>query len=84
MRARCFAQMLVLNFGCDLGDLAATMMERRHNLPRIALMGSAVVQSAGLATWAYALAKSRPSAEASHGTRLRRDRACTRLRVPAL
>lgn len=53
------AQMLALNIGCDAGDLLATVMERRHGLPRIALVGSAAVQSAGMTAWAYALSRSR-------------------------
>jgi len=48
--------LLGLNLGCDLGDLVATILEwREGELPIGALIGSAVVQSAGMATWTTAL-----------------------------
>jgi hypothetical protein len=47
---------LGLNIGCDLGDLAATLLEsRKGDLPAAALIGSAVVQSVGMATWTIVL-----------------------------
>jgi hypothetical protein len=47
---------LGLNIGCDLGDLAATVLESRNgDLPAGALIGSAVVQSVGMATWTIVL-----------------------------
>jgi hypothetical protein len=47
---------LALNFGCDFGDLIATLLEGRNGgLPIAAIAGSAVVQSAGMATWTSAL-----------------------------
>jgi hypothetical protein len=47
---------LGLNIGCDLGDLIATALEWRDGeLPVGALVGSAVVQTAGMATWGTAL-----------------------------
>jgi hypothetical protein len=50
---------LGLNLGCDLGDLIATVLTWRDgDLPRGAVVGSAVVQSAGMATWGSLLRSS--------------------------
>ena len=47
---------LALNIGCDLGDLLATLLEwRKGDLPVAAVVGSAVVQSTGIATWSSLL-----------------------------
>jgi hypothetical protein len=55
-RDRDMRLLLGLNLGCDLGDLAATVLEWRDgDLPVGALIGSAIVQSAGMAVWGTAL-----------------------------
>jgi hypothetical protein len=47
---------LVLNIGCDLGDLIATFLEwRDDDLPAVAALGCLIVQSAGIATWSTVL-----------------------------
>ncbi len=47
---------LRLNIGCELSDLATTLLEwRDRGGPDRILLGSAVVASAGLATWTTAL-----------------------------
>ncbi|MFL5907776.1 MAG: hypothetical protein ACJ75Z_09305 [Solirubrobacterales bacterium] len=47
---------LALNLGCDLGDLIATLLERRNgDLPDMAAVGSVAVQSTGMAIWITAL-----------------------------
>lgn len=56
LRKRDIRLVLGLNIGCDLGDLAATVLESRSgDLPAAALIGRAVVQSVGMATWAAVL-----------------------------
>jgi hypothetical protein len=53
---RCVRLALALNIGCDLGDLIATFLEWHNgDLPVAAVVGSAVVQSTGIATWSALL-----------------------------
>lgn len=47
---------LGLNIGCDLGDLIATLLERRNgDLGRGETVASVALQCAGMATWATVL-----------------------------
>jgi hypothetical protein len=62
---------LGLNIGCDLGDLAATVLESRNgDLPAGALIGSAVVQSVGMATWTIVLRSLAAEGNSADGRRL--------------
>lgn len=47
--------LLGLNLGCEFGDLVATVLEQREgDLPSVAMVGSAIVQTLGMAVWASA------------------------------
>jgi hypothetical protein len=62
---------LGLNIGCDLGDLAATVLESRNgDLAAGALIGSAVVQSVGMATWTIVLRSLGEEGSLADGDRL--------------